>query len=190
MKNKELANLKKLGVFNLAQANQIGISQQRISKLVKENNLKRLSRGIYIHPDISLDRDIGFSIACKKFGPSSAIGGLSALFYYNLIDQVPSHIWVIVPPSKNTTVNSYRLIRTKRNIETAINNNNDYRIVSIERAVIEGLKLATKIGERTAIKAARNSLQKQYTSINRIRNVSNQLGLNNILVKYFDSITL
>jgi predicted transcriptional regulator of viral defense system len=189
MTDSQLAKLKKLGIFNLAQAKELGISQQRISSLVKENRLKRVSRGIYIHPDVVLDRDAGFKIACKKFGRESAIGGLSALFYYNLTDQVPGQIWVIVPPEKITSEKGYRLIRTMRTLDSGVDNYKDYRIVSIERAVIEGLALATKIGERTALRAARESLSGKYTTMAKLRNMSHTLDLDNVLKKYFEAIT-
>ena len=188
MKDLQLSKLKKLGIFNLAQANELGISQQTLSVLVKQEKLKRISRGIYVHPDVPLDRDAGFKIACKKFGSKSAIGGLSALFYYNLIDQVPGQIWVVVPPEKNTSEKGYRLIRTRVSLDFGVDSYKDYRIVSIERAVIEGLKLATKIGERTALSAARESLSKKSTSMKKLMNMAEKLELNNLLTKYFEAI--
>ena len=181
--------IKKLGVFTLAQGKALGISQQDISRLVAAKNLVRLGRGIYLHPNAHLDRDVGFQIAHSKFGPDSAIGGLSALYHYNLAEQVPGEIWVLVPPGKRTRVKGYKLLRTKTRLDKEIIDEKGYRIVTVERAVLEALKFITKIGERTAIKAARESLAKRKTTEAKLATSAKDLGLESILAKHLEVIT-
>ena len=180
--------LKKLGLFTLAQAKKVGFSHQELSRLVTEEKLIRMGRGLYIHPDVKVERTIDFQVACKTLGSGSAIGGLSALFYYNLSEQVPQQVWVLVPPNKKTEVQGYRLIRTKTPLQKGIVEEKGYRIVSIERAIVEGLKLATKIGERTALKAARDAIQQRKTTLDKLGKMAKELGLESILTKYFEAI--
>lgn len=180
--------LKKLGLFTLAQAEDIGISHQNLSRLVKEEKILRMGRGIYLHPKASVDREIDFQIACAKFGPKSAVGGLSALFYYNLIEQVPSETWILVPPEKRSSEKGFKLIRTKTPLDVGIIQGSRYRIVSIERAIVEGFKLATKIGARTAIKAAREAIRQKITNLNKIGKMAKDLDLDGSLTKYFEAI--
>lgn len=189
MDKQQETKIKKLGVFNLAQAKKIGISQQEISRQVAAERLKRISRGVYLHPEAELDRDVGFQTAYAKFGSESAIGGLSALFHYNLAEQVPGQIWVLVPPEKRTSAKGYKLIRTKVNLDSGIVNEKGYRIASIERAILEGLKFMTKIGEKTAIKAAREGLAKRQTTEIRLAKAAKHLGLESVLTKYLEVIT-
>ncbi len=188
MGNKNKSRLKKLGVFTVAQANELGVSQQSLSRLVSSKSLKRVGRGIYLHPDAELDRDMGFQIASAKFGREAAIGGLSALFHYNLAEQVPGHLWVLVPPSKRTSERGYKLLRTKVNLDHGIVSEKGYRIASVERAVLEGLKFITKIGEKTAIKAARDALAKGQTSELKLGSAARKLGLESVLAKYLEII--
>ena len=115
----QVLKLRRLGVFTLTQGKSVGVSQQYISRLVAAKDLVRLGRGIYLHPEASLDKDVGFQIAFSKFGSDSAIGGLSALYHYNLAEQVPGEIWVMVPPAKRTRESGYRLIRTKKQGSTS-----------------------------------------------------------------------
>ncbi len=182
------AKLKKLGPFSLAQAEEIGISHQEISRLVKEEKILRMERGIYLHPKANISREIDFKVACTKFGSQSAVGGLSALFYYNLAEQVPNQTWVLVPPEKRVSSKNYRLIRTKTPLDRGIVEGDGFRIVSIERAIVEGFKLATKIGERTAIKSARTAIQQKLTTLNKIGKMAKDLGLESSLTKYFEAI--
>lgn len=183
------SKLKKLGVFTVAQANEIGVSQQSLSRLVASESLQRVGRGIYLHPAAELNRDVGFQIAFAKFGPKAAIGGLSALFHYNLAEQVPGHVWLLVPPEKRTGERGYKLLRTKVNLNHGIVSEKGYRIASVERAVLEGLKFIKKIGERTAIKAARESLANRRTTEMKLAKAAKELGLESVFAKYLEVIT-
>ncbi|MBK7844184.1 MAG: hypothetical protein IPJ71_10885 [Bdellovibrionales bacterium] len=116
------------------------------------------------------------------------IGGLSALFYYNLAEQVPKQTWVLVPPHKITSNRSYRLIRTQTPLDKGIVNGNGYKIVSIERAIVEAFKLASKMGERTAIKACRLAIQQRQTTLKKIGTMAKELGLTTNFNKYSEAI--
>ncbi|MBP9936751.1 MAG: type IV toxin-antitoxin system AbiEi family antitoxin domain-containing protein [Pyrinomonadaceae bacterium] len=183
-----MPKVKKLGVFTLAEGKAAGISQQDISRLVAKRGLVRLGRGIYLHPNASLDKDVGFQIAYSKFGPGSAIGGLSALYHYNLAEQVPGEIWVMVPPEKRTRETGYKLIRTKTRLDKQIVDEKGYRIVTVERAVLEALKFITKIGERTAVKAAREALATRKTMETKLAKAAKELGLESVLAKHLEII--
>ncbi len=182
------SKLKKMGPFTLHQSKKMGLNHQRLSKLVKEGKILRLSRGIYIHPQAKMIREIDFQVACLKFGHDSVIGGLSALFYYNLVEQVPLHTWVIVAPEKRSSERGYRLIRTKIRPDQGIIEGSGYRIVSIERAIVEGFKLASKIGERIVINAARSAIRQKLTTINKIGKMAKTMGSESNFYKYFEAI--
>ncbi len=189
MNKQQESKLKKLGIFTLTQAKVIGFSHQRLSRLVQEEKLIRVGRGLYVHPESGLSRNIDYQVACKKFGPKSVIGGLTALFHYNLIEQIPGQVWVLVLPAQTTHAQLYRLIRSKIKLNRGIISENGYRIVTIERAVLEGLKMATKIGERTAVQAARAALSTRQTTEEKLSRTAKELGLESVLTKYFEVIT-
>lgn len=189
MDKRQESAIKKGGIFTLAQGKEIGLSQQDISRLVAAKDLKRVGRGIYLHPAAKLDRDVGFQIAFAKFGPDADMVGVSALYQYNLGEQVPGDIWMLVPPEKRTRVCDYKLIRTKTRLDNEIIDENGYRIVTVERAVFEGLEYITKIGKRTAVKAARGSLASRQTTEMKIAKAAKELGLESVLAKYLEVVT-
>lgn len=188
MDKHQVPKLKRLGVFTLAQAKSLGISQQDISRLVSVKELVRLGRGIYLHPKASLEDDVGFQIAYSKLGSDSAIGGLSALYHYNLAEQVPGEIWVVVPPQKRTREKGYKLLRTKTRLDKQIVNQKGYRIVTVERAVIEAFKFITKIGKRTAVKAARQALATGRTTETKLAKAAKELDLGSVVGKHLEVI--
>lgn len=188
MNPKQEAQLKKLGPFSIAKAKKIGITQQELSRLVKEEKIHRMERGVYLHPKAKVSREIDFQIACTKIGTNAVIGGLTALFYYNLASQVPQQTWLLVPSNQRTSAKGFRLIRTKTPLNIGVIENEGYRIVSIERAIVEGFKLASKIGERTAIKAARIAIQQKQTTLKKIGIMAKDLDLDSYLTKYFEAL--
>ena len=100
-----LDQLKAPGVFSLADAAAVGISQPTLSRLAAREEVIRLGDGYYAHPE-GEDMAPGtfqWIVACARFGPRSLIGGMTALFHYHLIPQVPNQVWVVVPPEKKST---------------------------------------------------------------------------------------
>ncbi len=189
MNKQQETKLKKMGIFTRSQAEAMGLSHQSLSRLVEEEKIMRVGRGMYLHSEGNLSRDIDYQVACTKFGAKSVIGGITALFHYNLIEQVPGQVWVLVPPSQTTHSQLYRLIRTKIKLDLGIMNENGYRIVTVERAILEGLKMAKKIGERTAVQAARAALATRQTTEGKLGKAAKELGLDSVLTRYFEVIT-
>jgi hypothetical protein len=97
---------------------------------------------------------------------------------------------VIVPPKTQSRERIYRLIRTKADLQTGILSQKGYRIASVERALIEALKLSMKIGERTALKAVRTALTKRMTTEAKLGQMAKALKLESVLVRYFEAIAL
>ena len=186
MTRQQEAQIKKLGVFHLYQAKALGLSHQRISELVQEGQILRVGHGLYLHPEVKIDSEIEFEIACAKFGGEAVIGGLTALYYYGLIEQVPQQTWVLLPAHKVSHSKRYKTIRSKVSLETEVVIKKGYKIVSIERALIEGLKYVSKIGERTALGAVRKAIQKKLTNLNKIGKATEKLEMDSVLDKYFE----
>ena len=53
---------------------------------------------------------------------------------------------------------------------------------------MEGFKLASKIGERTALNACRTAIQKKQTTLKKIGMTAKELRLDSYLTKYFETI--
>ena len=170
--------LKKYGRFSFDQARRSGLSQFEIAKLVASGVINKISRGIYELVSAELDpstRD--FSIACFKFGPTATIGGLTALFHYTLIQQVPGQTWVLVPPSKYSADSIYRLVRTKNSLTIGVEQQPTYRITSIERTIVDAFLLSTKLGEGIAYSAAIRGIRNRQTSPIKIFKMAQLLGV-------------
>lgn len=129
------------------------------------------------------------ALGCKLFGSTALIGGLTALFYYGLIDQAPRKIWVVVPRNKKTISSLFRCMRTGTNPKVGIDDHGTFRISNLERTIVEGLRYASKIGATTAIMAARTAIAEGRTTEVKLGKEATALGLRSVIHKYWDVIT-
>lgn len=184
-----MASLKPLGIFQVAEATQFGISQPTLSRLATEGKILHIGKGLYLHPDSPISpegRD--FAAACTKFGKEAVVGGMTALFYHQLIEQVPQHIWMIVPYRQKTTNPLYRCIRTKTDPNIGVEDYKTFRITNLERTIVEAFRYSTKIGLRTAIHAARTAISEKRTSAEKIYKQAQALGLQKFIEKHWEYI--
>ena len=145
--------------------------------------------GIFYHTDIEIEgEELDYSVACLSLGPSSAIGGLTALFYYRVTEEAPHQIWVLVPKRTRGWNPRYRCLRTIASLATEIENNRNYRIVTLERALLEGLRYSTKIGLEVALSATRKALHQKLTTIAKLESAGKRLRLTQVLLKYWEAI--
>ena len=152
--------------------------------------LVRLDHGLYHHRETEIDLAVIDSItACARTGPDSVIGGLSALFHYGLIPQVPQQIWVMLPHANRNKFSQYRIMRTNHNPKVGVDNGGTYRIVTVERAIVEAFKYASKLGYQTALTAARTALSEGKTSEKKLHETARALGLWPVMVKNWEAIT-
>ena len=179
-----------IGPFTSDQALKVtGVSQPTLSRWVKEGLLHRIARGLYLHPKSKVETEtLDFVIACSKFAPKATIGGLTALYHYGLINQPPGQIWVLVPSERVNRDTRYRCLRTTTPFMYGIKRYPHYNITNLERTLLEALKYATKIGERTALQATRRALEDGLTTEAKLGRMATTLKMRKVLEKYWEAI--
>ena len=165
------------------------ISQPTLSRWVQQGLINRIARGLYLHPKSKIAPEmLDFIIACAKFAPKATIGGLTALYHYGLINQPPGQVWVLVPAQRVNRDPKYRCLRTTMSFQYGIVRHHHYNITNIERTLLEAMKYATKIGERTAIQATRRALNEGLTTEVKLGKMATTLKLRRVLEKYWEAI--
>ena len=183
--------LPKKKLFSTEQAQRYGVSQQTLSRLTKRGELLRVAHGLFLHPNSTwpLDMEIDWAIAKVIFGPNSYIGGLTALFHYNLIDSPQQAVWVTVSLKTRTTRPRFRLIRTtlsqKHGIETA----KHHRIATPTRAVFDALYFTEIWGQSLAFAAARTAITERLINLDELERLAKKLGHQRLIEKYYNLLT-
>jgi predicted transcriptional regulator of viral defense system len=148
-----------------------------------------LGSGLYQHPDHEIAAEtLDYVVAVSKFGPDSVIGGLTALFHYGLIEQVPHRVWVMVPPHVKSSDQRYRCLRTKTNPRLGVEDRGIFRITNLERTLVEALRYSSKIGLRVALRAVRTALVENRTTLQKIHRQAKALGLEKFVERNWEAI--
>jgi predicted transcriptional regulator of viral defense system len=116
---KEIENfLKKNRVFSNKKANKHGISNRMITYYKKKGILHKYSKGIYIsnYPGSPvLDPTIEELMAILHRIPEAVVCLISALYFYELTDEMPRKFWLAIPHEKwALKIKNTRIIRTRK----------------------------------------------------------------------------
>lgn len=87
------------GIVTTAQANEVGVSNERLRLLVNSGDLERVSTGIYALPDEFVDKM--YIIQLRR--PKVIYSHETALFLHELTDRDPINYMVTVPTGYNPT---------------------------------------------------------------------------------------
>lgn len=141
----KLNKLKQKGkmVFNTEDARKIGISRQLIAHYLHQGLIIRLSHGVY---RLEGTESIDFEELIKEVLaaiPNSVVGLKTALRIYNLTEELPSEIDIIVPKENvpKRRLENVRLYRIKGNIyRHDVKQIHGLPVTSPERTVIDLLR--------------------------------------------------
>lgn len=187
----QLAELRAVGLFDLAAAHALGLSPATVYRLVATGALSRVGENLFIHAGADIDpQAVEFTVACKLLGPHAAIGGLSALLYYQLTDSGSTdRLWLVVPPERKTRRSMYRLIRTTTPIDLEVETHAPgFRIVTLERAIVEAFRFASKFGLETGFTAAKMAFGDGRTTAGDLLHVARRLGLEQFVLRHWEAL--
>ena len=188
-KDKQIQQLKDLGVFRTKDAIDLGVSQPTLSRLASDGTVTRLEHGFFVHRDGPIDpSNFDFALAYAKFGKKSYVGAISALFRHGLIEQVPNQVWIITAPAIKSSGKLYRCIRTKIDLDLGIEDHRFFRISGIDRTIIDALYFSTKLGPEIAIRAARKAIKSGLTSESKTYEMACKVGMAKSFEKYWEAL--
>lgn len=169
-----------------------GLSRATLTRMVRDNRLERLGRGIYRAPHRDDDDGIesSYAIATLRCGLPSAVCLLSALEHYQLTDRIPKQTWMLAPQSKRVASKSLKLIRTRNpHWETGIRKKKKYWITTLERTLVECLIYKEKLGSQTALEALRNALSRKKVKLGDVYDMAKRLGVDHRVAAYMEAFS-
>ena len=175
------------GIFRTADAEAEGITQPTLWRMAAAGHVVRLGHGLYQHPEADIDpTELDYAVACARFGPLALIGGLTALFHYQLITEAPPQVWVVVPPAVKARSPLYRCLRSTHDLKVGVEEHRFFRIATPQRAVVEAFTYATKVGALNAAVAARAALTSSQVTEAQLYGMAEQLGVKNAVLKHWE----
>lgn len=158
----QLARLLQMPLFKASDARIHGIPSRMLSYFCQIGTIERIERGIYrvfaAESDINMDLEELVLIATSI--PHGVICLLSALFYYDLTDQIMREYWIAVPNSDRSPKRPHTRIVRMRNMTLGLTTVKigKYRvkIFNRERTVIDAFR---HLSHEIAIKALQRYLK-------------------------------
>lgn len=166
-----------------------GLTRHQLQKLLKEEKIHRITRGVYQYTEEEYREEDIFSEACAYVGKPSAVCLLSALVFYHVTDLIPNQIWLMVPSEKRTRRLDLRLLRLSNpQWDKGIIQESGYWITSLERTLIESLYYKKYLGTQTAIQAVKIAIQEKRTSLKAIFNFSINMKLDGYIQPFIEAL--
>lgn len=176
--------------FSLREAKKAGISNYQINKLISKEMVERIARGIYKISKVDTSQIEEFKQATAIIGKSCVICLLSALEYYDLTDIISKEVWLMVPSNKRTRRANLKLFRTsKPNFHIGINDDDGFKITSIERTIVDSLTHERQIASVIGIEAMRRAIATKKTTLSKIYEVSKKLGSDHRIKNYIEALS-
>lgn len=125
--------LRQRGIARLSEFLENGITATAVSRLERDGTIVRLSRGLYQLTDSPLHTHHALA-EVSKLVPKGVICLVSALAFHDLIDQVPSKVWIAIGKKDWRPRVSYPPLRIARFPEQELNS-------GVEIHMIEGISV-------------------------------------------------
>ena len=170
------------GIVSSRMIEPLEISRQYLSILESNNEIERVSRGIYQSPNVFEDSFYSFQAKYKK----AIFSHMNALYFYGMTEEFPYNYTVTVPQSYHVdTVNE------KCNVfyvsddmlelgmcEVETPNGNKVRAYDLERSICDIIRSKNRMDLEQVKKAIRQYMKNKDKNMSKLSEYSKKMGIN------------
>ena len=152
------------------EARGLGVNKMALSRLVDDENLFRIGRGVYTDELDWLTDDLKkYIVPCAKY-PGAVIAGISALSYHDLTDQEERKTWVAVKKPNMVINPKYKTLRLSGlcyslGIDKHEFGNRKVLIYDMEKTVVDAFKY---FDNEVAFKALKGYLKRKDSNVDKL----------------------
>jgi predicted transcriptional regulator of viral defense system len=151
------------GIVRRAELDALGVSRSTLYRLVREGEVERLARGLYVAAGHEPSAEHALALVAKRV-PAGVICLLSALRFHGLTTQAPPEVWIALSEKARRPRLAYPRLRVARfsgaalteGIEMHRIEGVDVRIYSAAKTVADCFKYRNKVGIDVAVEALRD----------------------------------
>ena len=191
-----LSLLQDRGMARLAEFRRAGITAATISRLERAGAITRLARGLYQLPDAPLHTNHVLAQAAKLV-PKGIVCLTSALAYHELIDTMPSRVWLAIGSKDWRPTVKYPPIRIARfpanllasGVEVHDIDGTSVRVFGVAKTLADAFRYRNTIGISIAIEGLRATLRERKSSPAQIARYATSGGVWNVMAPYLAALT-
>ena len=175
------------GVVSSRMIEPLEISRQYLSILESNNEIERVSRGIYQSPDVFEDSFYSFQSKYKK----AIFSHMNALYFYGMTEEFPYNYTVTVPQSYHVdTVNEKcNVFYVSDDIielgicEVETPNGNKVRTYDIERSICDIIRSKNRMDLEQVKKTIRQYMKSNDKDMSKLSEYSKKMGINEQVIE-------
>ena len=170
------------GIISSRMIELLKISRQYLSILESDNEIERVSRGIYQAPNVFEDSFYSFQTKYKK----AIFSHMNALYFYGMTEEFPYNYTATVPQSYHVdTVNERCNVFyvTEDMLELGIcevetPNGNKVRAYDIERSICDIIRSKNRMDLEQVKKVIRQYMKSKHKDMSKLSEYSKKMGIN------------
>ena len=181
--------------FNLSDAKKVGTPRVVLTRLVREGQLERVSRGLYRHPQSPISQNSDLLKVAHHSG-QGVFCLLTALRFHGITPHLLSGVWLGIPhQSKPPRLSCAGLNITRfsraiylEGIETHEINGFPIRVYSVARTLADCFKFREKIGMHIVLKALHYAWVWQHVAMHDLLHYARICKVEHVMQPYLESL--
>lgn len=190
------ALLEKRGIMRLAELRSAGVTAATVSRMERDGEVIRLSRGLYQLPDAQLDVSHSLAEAAKRT-PKGVVCLVSALAFHGLTDQLPRKVWMAIGQKDWTPKPDGAPIRVIRftesllaeGVETHMIEGVPVKVFGVAKTVADCFRHRNKVGLSVAIEGLQEALRQRKATPAEIVRDAERGGVSTVIRPYLEALT-
>ena len=179
------------GIVTTAQANEVGVSNERLRLLVHSGDLDRVTTGVYVLPDEFADKMFIVQLRRSKIIYSHE----TALFLHELTDRDPISYMVTVPTGYNPTrlrEDGFTVFTIKRELhEIGVTKlttifGNSVVVYDLERTICDCLRSRNDLDIAVVTDAIKGYAKRKDKNLNKLMQMAEMFQVTKLLRSYME----
>ncbi len=180
-------------IFSMQELKNIGFSQYKVSKLVREGKLVKLNKSYY--ENTNYRGEVSDFYYTGVYAPKGVVCLISAASYYHLTTLIPDAVHVAIPrKSKVSTmpdwpqmkVYHYTDERHRLGITTVKEGKNEFRVYDMEKTVVDVVFYREKVGIHETKEILTTYLRRKNRNLNRLLKYAELMKCNKVMRQYLE----
>lgn len=184
------------GIARLSELQAAGVTAATVSRMVRDGEVVRLSRGLYQLPDAELDVNHSLAEAAKRV-PKGVVCLVSALAFHELTDQLPARVWLAIGKGDWAPTPGQPPIRIVRftprllaeSVEIHAVEGVRVRVFGVAKTVADCFRHRTAVGLSVAIEGLQEALRQRKATPAEIARHAELGGVRTIMQPYLEALT-
>ncbi len=194
-KKRVLDRVREAGVLRARELVAHGLPRRTLSRLVKQGELSRISRGLYVLPDSDVTEHVSLVEACKRV-PNGVVCLISALSFHELTTQMPHEVWLAIDVNAWKPKVNHPALRIIRFSGRALNygvqthqvGGATVRVTTPAKVVADCFKYRNKVGVDVAVEALRDFRRKRLGTMDDLWKAAEVCRVARVMRPYMESV--